>query len=61
MARRVKTYAGLIKELDASRTRVGKERDKLRELVEDAEALLDTVDVAYEDLTAAIDALSGLA
>lgn len=48
----------LIKQLNASMKRIGKERDILRNLIEDYEDLSDNCDEALDDLQRAVDALS---
>lgn len=48
----------LVKQLERSRERIGKERDALRRLQEDVGALLDSTERAAEALDSAIDALS---
>ena len=48
----------LIKQLEKRRDAIGKERDKLRELLSEWADLADTCDCAYEDIDHAIDSLS---
>ncbi len=48
----------IIKQLERRRDAIGKERDKLRELLSEWADLADTCDSAYEDIDRAIDALS---
>jgi hypothetical protein len=51
-------FASCVKELERRRTALGKERDKLRALVDEYEALKDSADDAYDNLTYAIQRLS---
>ena len=50
----------MIKEIEKRRDAIGKERDKLYDLINELEGLRDSCDRAYDDLYAAIDALSEL-
>ena len=54
------TNAKLIKEVDKRLTAVGKERDRLDNLIGDAEHLRDNCDEAWDHLQRARDALSEL-
>ena len=51
-------FAAATRELEKRRTALGKERDKLRTLADEYEALKETADDAYDNLTYAIDRLS---
>lgn len=55
------TYKQMVKELEKRRTAIGKERDKLLELHSEIDNLLDSVELAEENLQSAIDALSQFA
>jgi len=50
--------ATMIKQLEKHRDRIGKERDSLREFLDEVESLKETCDRAYEGIQCAIDALS---
>ena len=50
----------MIKEIEKRRDAIGKERDKLDNLIMELEGLRDSCDRAYDDLYAARDALSEL-
>ncbi len=52
------TIRQMIKQLETRRDAIGRERDKLRELLSDWADLADNCDSAYEDIDHAIDALS---
>jgi hypothetical protein len=53
-----KTAVSLTKAIEKSNARIAKERDKLRELISDAESLYDACDRAVDSLESAADALS---
>ena len=55
------TYKQMVKELEKRRTAIGKERDKLLELHSEIDNLLDSLELADENLQSAIDALSQFA
>jgi hypothetical protein len=52
------TFAKMIKLIEKRRDAIGKERDKLNELIGELEALRDCCDRAWDDLQNAADALS---
>ena len=54
------TKKELIKQVNASKRRIAKERDRLRELIGELESIADDCDIAVDDLTSATDALSRL-
>lgn len=51
---------GWIKTLEKRKEAIGKERDKLRDIISEIEELAETCDLAHEDLTHAIESLSCL-
>jgi hypothetical protein len=51
-------YKSIIRQIEKRRDAVGKERDKLAEMIGELEALKYTCDDAYESLDFAIEALS---
>jgi len=50
--------AMMIKQLEKHRDKIGKDRDALRDFLDEVESLKETCDRAYQDLECAIDALS---
>jgi hypothetical protein len=54
-------FEGIIAEIEKRRDAVGKERDRLDDLIGELEGLRDSCDRAYCDLQNARDALSELA
>ena len=50
--------ATLIRRLTKIKERVGADRDQLREIVDDAESVLETIEEAESNLVRAIDVLS---
>jgi RNase adaptor protein for sRNA GlmZ degradation len=52
------TKAKLIKEIKKRMERIAKERDALRELLQDVESVIDSSDTAYRELERAVDRLS---
>ena len=52
------TFARIIKQLEKRRDAVGKERDKLGNLIAELDGLRDSCNRAYDDMQHAIDALS---
>jgi hypothetical protein len=52
------TVASLSKRIDACKARIGAERDKLRDLIDDATEIESNCDEAIEDLDSAVDKLS---
>lgn len=56
-----RTPKQLVADIEAIRKRIAQCRDDLREVVDEAESLLDSSDRADDDLQRAIDALSELA
>lgn len=52
------TAVQLIRQIKASQARIAKERDKLRDLVEEAQEIVDCCVEADDGLTQALDALS---
>ena len=48
----------IVRQLETTRDRIGKERDKLRRLIEELETLEDPTTSGLEDLQNAIDRLS---
>ena len=52
------TYKKMIREIEKRREAVGKERDKLDELIDELSALRESCDSAWHDLRSAVDALS---
>ena len=48
----------MMKKIDACKKRIAAERDKLRDLIDDAVAVKESCDEAVEDLERATDALS---
>lgn len=56
-----RTPKQISQDIEATRRRIGKERDKLRELADEAEALIDSCDRADEGMKCAVEALSELA
>jgi ABC-type transporter Mla subunit MlaD len=54
----MKTKSSLVREINAAKKRIAKERDRLRELLEDANSILQTTDEAVDALEAAVDSLS---
>lgn len=59
--RKPRTSIQLSNDIEAARKRIGKERDKLRDLVHEAESLIGSCDEADEAMTRAVDALSEMA
>lgn len=55
---KIRTAKTLACQIEACKARMAKERDKLRDLVSDAEALRDNYDTALDDLDRAADAIS---
>jgi len=55
-----RTLAQFHKKLEACKTRIGKERDKLRGLLSEYEEILGHCDEAYDDLERTADTLSQL-
>lgn len=55
-----RTLQRIVKEIDASKARIAKERDKLDDLREEVSALLTNCEEAEEALETARDALSEL-
>lgn len=53
-----KTYAGLVREIKAAKKRIAKERDTLRDLLNDAEEIVTDCDEAIASLDDAADTLS---
>lgn len=53
-----KTVATLTRQIEACKTRIAAERDKLRELISDANSIADCCDEAVVDLDRAVDTLS---
>lgn len=51
-------YAAIIKKLEASRAKIATERDKLRALLDDIEALHGSTQDAEEQLERCVDTLS---
>lgn len=51
----------VVKQLEKRRAAIGAERDKLREIVDEFDGLLECCERADENLASAIDALSELA
>lgn len=51
---------GWIKSLEKRKTAIGKERDRLSAWLMEIDQLIETCERAYEDVQAAIDALSEL-
>ena len=54
------TNKQFLKKIEESKTRIAKERDKLRDLIGEIEGLADNCDTAVEDLEHAADSLSEL-
>ena len=54
----MKTKKGLICQLENAKVRIGKERDKLREVMDDYDDLLESVNRAHEALDECITTLS---
>jgi hypothetical protein len=52
------TKDGLLNKIKAHMKVIGKERDALRELIDDAESVLTSCDEAYASLEAAVESLS---
>lgn len=48
----------IIKQLNACKARIAKERDKLRELIDECESIYSDCDEAVDDIERAADALS---
>lgn len=55
---RKKTVASLHRQIEACKTRIAAERDKLRDLISDAESIAYNCDEAIQDLDHAVDTLS---
>lgn len=53
-----KKHAGILRQIEQTKTRIAKERDKLRYLIEDAEAVEESCNEAVASLESAADALS---
>jgi predicted nucleic acid-binding Zn-ribbon protein len=53
-----KTAASLSRQIDACKRRIAAERDKLRELLDEANAIAEDCDEAIHDLEHAVDTLS---
>lgn len=51
----------LIKELNARKKAIGKERDRLRNIISEFEDLENVCEVAFQDIESAIETLSELA
>lgn len=54
------TIKQLAKQIEKSKAQIAKERDKLRELVDEADSLLNDWEQAEDSLQTAIDTLSQL-
>ncbi len=54
----MKSRAGLIRKLEGIRIKVGRDRDRLRDILEEYQAVLDSCDRADEAMDEAIAALS---
>lgn len=50
----------MIADIQISKVKIGKERDKLYDILDELEGLKESCDRAYEDLENAIEALSEL-
>ncbi len=50
--------ATIVRQVNATKERIGKDRDKLRELLDELEAIVSDADEATEHLEAAVDMLS---
>ncbi len=55
-----KTFSQLKRAIDQQTKRIAKERDKLRELIEEAQAIAENCDNAIDNLERAADCLSEL-
>lgn len=53
-----RTVARLIKDVEKQKERIGRERDKLRDLTSELESILEDCDDAVANLEAAADAMS---
>jgi DNA repair ATPase RecN len=53
-----KTYTKMVAQILKSQERIAKERDRLRDIAEEAESLREDCDMAWQDLQCAIDKLS---
>lgn len=58
MAIKKSTLGSVYKQIDAAKNRISKERDKLRDLIAEAEHLAENCETAISDLESAADALS---
>lgn len=56
----MKGKAQILRQLEALRVRLGKERDALRDLCDDVEALFEAADESLDSLNMAIERLSEL-
>ena len=54
----MKAIKGLIQSVNKIKIKISKERDKLRELVDECIGILETTDSAVIDLEKAVDSLS---
>jgi len=52
------TFSSMIKAIEKRRVAVGKERDKISEMIDELSCLKESCDRAYDDMQSAIDALS---
>lgn len=55
---KIKTYRCLCQELEKKKISIGKERDELRNLLEEYNSIADSLDEAYESLEHAVGSLS---
>jgi ABC-type transporter Mla subunit MlaD len=53
-----KTVASLSRQIEACKTRIAAERDKLRDLIAEADEIAENCDAAVADLDHAVDSLS---
>lgn len=60
MSVKKKTVASLLVQVKASKARISKERDKLRDLIDELESIAEDCDAAIDDLERAADAMSEL-
>lgn len=60
MSVKKKTVASLLVQVKASKARISKERDKLRDLIDEMESIEDDCNEAIDDLERAADTLSQL-
>jgi septal ring factor EnvC (AmiA/AmiB activator) len=61
MAKKPRNIAQITKDIEAIRKQIGKDRDKLDELIVEAEGLKECCERAHDSLESARDALSELA